>query len=377
MPKIAIIQKYIPQYRREFFNRLREALSQKNIELLLIYGQPDKYDSLRNDAIDLDWAIKVPNKIIRIGNIDLNWQPVMSHLKKVDLVIVEQASKLLNNYPLLLLNRIGIKKTAFWGHGKNFQEESANPLGEWIKQQVSKHVHWWFAYTESSANVVREIGFPSERITIVQNAVDSLSLHEGILGLSQKEIMNKAKELNLHGQQVGIFVGGLYPEKQLPFLLESLHLIKKQIPEFEMLFLGDGVEASLIQQAAEKYDWIHFVGSKFDLEKFPYFALSKVLLIPYTVGLVILDSFALETPLITINSPLHGPEFSYLENGINGIKVDSPCTPETYANKVVEVMQNQRTYDFLIENCKQAYKIYTLENMVSNFVNGIEKALMP
>ena len=375
MQKIAIIQKYIPQYRREFFVRLREELRHKNIDLLLIYGQPNIKDALKNDAVDLDWAVKVPNKIIKIGRKDLFWQPVFSYLQNVDLVIVEQASKLLINYLLILQNRFRKIKLAFWGHGKNFQEQSANRLGEWIKQKVSNQVHWWFAYTNSSAQVVINNGFPFEKVTVVQNTVDTLTIHDDYLQLSKTEINKAASELGLKSRQVGLFVGGMYPEKKLSFLMHSLYLIKKQIPDFEMIFLGNGIEASIVQNAAQKNNWIHYVGTKFDHEKLSYFALAKILLVPYSAGLVILDSFALETPLIAVDSPLHGPEISYVTNGNNGKLINSPCSSEDYANEVVEVLNNQQAYDNLVNNCRISFKTYTIEKMVANFVDGIEKAL--
>ena len=141
MPKIAIINKSMPLYRRDFYNGLRKVLSENNIELLLLYGQPSPRDALKNDTIDIDWAVKVPSKIWEFGHTELYWQPVLSYLRDVDLVIVEQASKLLVNYVLLIQHWFNIRKLAFWGHGKNFQENSANHFGEWIKRKVSTRIH--------------------------------------------------------------------------------------------------------------------------------------------------------------------------------------------------------------------------------------------
>ncbi len=375
MPKIAIIQKYIPQYRLEFFTQLRDSLHQKNIDLILIYGQPNQKDSLRKDSIKIDWAIEIPNKIIHMGKREFYWQSIFSHLKDVDLVIVEQASKILNNYPLLLNSKFKKPNVAFWGHGKNFQENTVSQLGEWIKKQVSKHVHWWFAYTEISAKVVSGLGYPTERISIVQNAIDTISLHDSLSAFSEAEVDSICTDLHIQSRQIGLFIGGMYPEKQLSFLLQSLYCIKKQIPEFEMLFIGDGIDSPIIKQAAESNQWIHFIGPKFGDEKVPFFALSRVMLIPFSVGLTILESFACETPLITIDSPLHGPEICYLENGVNGIKIESPCSPEVYANTVVSLLQDQVKYEIIIKKCEESFKKYTVQNMVINFVVGIEKAL--
>ena len=375
MPKIVIIQKYIPKYRYEFFNGLREKLNNKGIDLTIFYGQPGRNEMFKNDYLDLDWAIKIPNKILGVGQYELYWQPVLSRLKDADLVIVEQAGKLLINYVLVLQNILGIRKVAFWGHGKNFQETSANLLTEWAKQRISTHAHWWFAYNEISVRVVRELGFPADRITSVQNAIDTRFLTNTLENLTQEQIFKTYTALNLNSQNVGIYSGGMYPRKRLSFLLDALHHIRAQIPDFEMIFIGSGNDAGTIEQAAAKYSWIHYVGPKFGQEKVPYFALAKVLLMPALVGLAVLDSFALETPLITTNSAGHGPEIAYLENGINGMITEDAHSAQLYANRVVQIFQNASIYDQLITNCRIARKKYTIENMIENFANGIELAL--
>jgi len=373
--KVAILYKSIPQYRRDFFNGLRETLAKEHVELILLYGQPGHRDALKNDTIDLDWAQKVPNKIWEIGRYEIYWQPVLSYLRNVELVIVEQASKLLINYVLLLQNALGIRKLAFWGHGKNFQETSANPFGEWIKRRISTHVHWWFAYNETSARVVREMGFPAERITIVQNAVNTRFLTQTLQNLTSEQIEQTRQQLGLKSEHVGIYAGGLYPEKRLPFLLEALQFIRQRVPDFEMIFIGSGVDAQLIEQAAAQHPWIHFVGPKFDEEKVPYYALSKLFLMPGLIGLGILDTFALETPLITTNVPIHSPEIEYLQSGINGMMVADSTNPLTYANTAVQLLENEDARQILVAGCRSSRNLYNIENMIERFTQGVLRAL--
>jgi len=375
MSTIAIIYKTLPRYRRDFFNALREALAKQNIELRLLYGQPSRRDALKNDTTDLDWAIKIPSAIGEFGRFELYWQPVLPYLKDADLVIVEQASKLLVNYVLLLQNALGIRKLAFWGHGKNMQTTSANPLAEWVKRLVSTHVHWWFAYNEMSARIVREMGFPAERITSVQNAIDTKSLARARAALTDADIAKVRAELGLEGNNIGIYAGGLYPEKRIPFLLESLRLIRAQIPDFEMIFIGGGVDAYLVEQAARQHPWIHAVGPKFDNEKVPYYAISKLFLMPGLVGLGILDTFALETPLFTIDAPLHSPEIEYLESGINGIMLPPNTTTNDYAKTVASFLINESKRQKLVEGCRKSRTIYGVENMVAHFMSGVLLAL--
>ena len=375
MKKVTIIYKTIPHYRKDFYNKLRFCLAQRDIELNLLYGQPSKRDSLKKDTIDIEWAIKIRNHIFEIKNYEFYWQPVFPYLKDVDLIIVEQASKLLVNYILLLYNLAGKYKLAYWGHGKNFQETSANKIGEWIKSIVSKHVHWWFAYNKTSANIVENLGFIPQKITVVQNAIDTQSMTRIYNELSIDNKTEIRKKTKIFSNHVGIYSGGLYKEKRLPFLLNALKYIRQNIPDFEMIFIGDGVEAQLIKQAAEKYDWIHYVGPKFDRDKILYFSIANLFLMPGLIGLSILDTFALETPLVTTNVPIHSPEIEYLDNGINGLMLNKDTSEKEYAQIVTELLLDTKKLDHLINGCRISRSKYTIDNMVHNFSEGIISAL--
>ena len=67
----------------------------------MIYGKLNNEHHSKGDEVDLDWAHYAPNIIFRFFGFELYWQPVMKYLKDVDLVIVEQANKLLINYILM------------------------------------------------------------------------------------------------------------------------------------------------------------------------------------------------------------------------------------------------------------------------------------
>jgi glycosyltransferase involved in cell wall biosynthesis len=375
MRKVIVVYKTIPQYRGRFFEMVRERLAQLGVEFVLLYGQPSRKDALKKDTVDFPWAVKVSSRIWEIGNIEIYWQPVLGYLENADLVIVEQATKLLINYVLLVRNALGIQKLAFWGHGKNFHANSANGFTEWIKRLISTHVHWWFAYNDLSAATVQELGFPQERITSVQNAIDTRQLTNTLHALSSQKMEQVRRELGIHGANVAIYTSGMYPEKRIPFLLESLHLIRKQVPDFEMIFIGSGIDAGLIEQAASQYSWIHYVGPKFNNEKVPYFAISKLFLMPGLVGLGILDAFALETPLITTQIPLHSPEIGYLKNNINGIMLDDADNVQAYADTVAQLLLDEPRRQKLVEECRIAREYYTVEAMAENFVQGVLQAL--
>src|SRR5947209_19574783 len=139
-PRVAFVCKSMPQYRRRFFDLLRGRLVQDSVQLQVIYGQPGAKDAAKRDTISLDWAERIENRIVRVGNREVYWQPCLARLNGADLVVVEQASKLLLNYILHVRYLLGGPKLAFWGHGKNFAEQTSH-IGEFVKRRVSTHVH--------------------------------------------------------------------------------------------------------------------------------------------------------------------------------------------------------------------------------------------
>ncbi len=183
------------------------------------------------------------------------------------------------------------------------------------------------------------------------------------------------KELNISGNHVGLFVGGMYPEKKLPLLIKSLLIIRQAVPDFEMIFIGSGVEAEFIAGNAAKYPWIHYLGPKFDREKVKFFALSHLFLMPGLVGLAILDSFALGVPLVTTNIAEHSSEIDYLKDGLNGVMVTAEDDPDAYAQAVIDLFLDEAKRQKLVQGCVESSHQYTLEEMVERYAQGIKLAL--
>ena len=374
-PTVAIVQKSLAHYRLPFFEHLRERLERRGIHLLLLYGQPTKKRRLRGDRVDLEWAHAVPSYSLRVGGQELYWQSCPPMLQHADLVVVEQASKLLLNYRLFLRHVLRKQKLAFWGHGRNLRDHAASRLGEAAKRYMSTRVHWWFAYNAMSRRMVSQLGFPEARITDVQNAIDTNALREAYQGVSDEHVAALRQELNLQGDDVCLYIGGMYTEKRLGFLLEACRLVKAQRRGFEMVFIGAGEQAALVQEASRRHDWLHYVGPRFNAERVPYFKMAKLLLLPGLVGLAILDAFCLETPLVTTGVPFHSPEIDYLKPGVNGFMVDRPDDAGAYAQAVVRLLEDEAKRQRLIEGGRVAGRRYTVEEMADRFSGGIEQAL--
>ncbi|MCU0389772.1 MAG: glycosyltransferase family 4 protein [Thermoflexibacter sp.] len=372
MKKVVILYRFLPHYRVEFYNKLRATLLTEGIELHLIYGKSKNKQALKQNEVDLPWAKYVPHSVFDLFGINFIWQPYLKHIKNADLVIVEQANRLLFNYILMFYKPFRKFKLAFWGHGRNRQlEEQSFP--NQFKRKFIKACDWWFSYTEGVKKYVIESGFDENRITVVQNAIDTINLskHYDIIPETETEALRK--KLNITTNHVCLFCGAIYKEKRIDFLLKACDKIKEQIPDFVMIVLGSGEDMTLIKDAQKSRPWLHFEGNKFGLERLPYFKISSLVLMPGLVGLVILDCLATKTPLVTTKYPFHSPEVEYLINGENGIITANNLND--YVSAIVETIKDEEKLAHLIEGCVKDRTTYNIDNMVINFKKGIIQCL--
>jgi glycosyltransferase involved in cell wall biosynthesis len=378
--EVCIVYRFLPQWRVDFFNGFRAALAAENIHLRLLYGKNPPQRAQRTtpyrlkwgNEVDLDWATAVPNKLWNVGKYQMVWQSLTDEAADADLTIFMQESSLLSNYVAGLKRKARGKKVALWGHGLNHQEDLRS-LPNRFKELYATRVDWWFAYTNSVAGRLVGMKYPAERITVVNNAIDTETLIAARREVRPAELQRLRGELGLGEGPIGIYCGGMYPDKRLGFLTEACEEIRKQIPSFEVLLVGTGCDAPLGQQFAERHQWAHYVGPKYGLDRVPYFMLSDVFLMPGVVGLAVLDCFALETPMVTTVNPHHGPEIEYLETGVDGIISENSM--QAYVSAVLEVLRSQELRNVLRAGCRRKAPQLTVEKMVNNFARGVTKAL--
>jgi hypothetical protein len=136
---------------------------------------------------------------------------------------------------------------------------------------------------------------------------------------------------------------------------------------------GDGPDRHVVDRSLAIHAWLRYVGPTLGREKAKIGAVSDLLLMPGAVGLVAVDSFALETPIITTLWPYHGPEVDYLEDGVNARF--SGNSVREFADTVEQVLHARDELSRLKVACATATERYSLENMVANFASGVVAAL--
>lgn len=374
MKKVVIFQHRLLHYRTALFERLREVCAERGIELHLLHGQASPRELAKRDEGILPWAHKVQNRFWEVGERDLLWQPFPKALRNADLVVLMQENRILSNYPLLLSRSWSPCKVAYWGHGKNFQSGAPTGLREKWKDLFLRQVDWWFAYTEVTVQILKRAGYPGERITCLNNAIDNEGFQRDMELISEECLNQLRKEVNVdNSSRIGLFCGSLYRDKRLDFMVAAADRIHAELPDFRLLVIGDGPSASYIYAAAESRPWLRCVGVRNGLEKAAYFRLANVIFNPGAVGLHVLDAFCAGIPMATTYEAQHGPEIAYLKDGCNGIITHG--NSETYARKIVGLLTDHAEYERLCFGAREVARQYTLQNMLEKFIDGIDKCL--
>jgi len=137
---VGIAYRFLPHYRVGFFSALREALHGDGIDLELSYGVAPGAPTTPDP--ELAWARPVRNTSMAMGSSSpFIWQEIPPAVRKADLVVLMQESKLLSNFPMIARGVAGLTRVALWGHGLNFEREH-DSLSNRFKLAYSCRVHW-------------------------------------------------------------------------------------------------------------------------------------------------------------------------------------------------------------------------------------------
>jgi glycosyltransferase involved in cell wall biosynthesis len=372
MRRVLIIQAEMKHYRIPFFTGLYAQLQRDQVQLTVAYSNSNRAHASRADRAEL--PAPAGRKVSGWWIFDrLLYQPLWKEIAKCDLVIVGPEIKYLLNPMLLLLSALGIKRVAYWGLGPNKRSDRSK-IAEWIKQLFYTQVNWWFAYTASVAEYLRDRGMPAEKITVVRNATDTAELAGLLKEISDDEMLAaKIKLTGGPGCEIGLYCGLMGKIKDIPLLLDAARRVKQQRPRFHLILIGNGPDRAWLESAIKYEPWIHYLGSRYGRESAVYYKMADLFLLAGTAGLAIVDSFAAGLPVIATDMPTHPPEISYIVDGHNGRLV--PHETKAFADAVAEVLGNPSVLVALRDGARKSGSLYSMEGMIENFRLGIHQCL--
>ncbi len=339
---------------------------------MLVHGQATRREAIKKDEGSISWAIKVRNRVWEFGSRDIIWQPLPKEARQANLVVLMQESRILSNYPLLLARAWG-KRVAYWGHGKNFQADAVSGFRERWKRWLLTKIDWWFAYTSMTVDILRNAGYPVNRITQLDNAIDSDGFKSDLSCWTTRDVSSARRDLQIQQDApVALFCGSLYPDKRLDIMIAAGDLVHERFPQFSLLVIGDGPSAGDLKAAAKSRPWMHLLGVKTGREKALYFRMADVMFNPGLVGLHIVDAFCAGLVMVTTKGARHSPEVAYLEQNVNGVMTGD--SSQEYAAAVIELFSSSQHLAAMRGAALLGSEKYTIDNMVANFADGLFNA---
>ncbi|MCU1457357.1 MAG: glycosyltransferase [Actinomycetia bacterium] len=167
--------------------------------------------------------------------------------------------------------------------------------------------------SESSKHeLVHELGFRSERVTVVPPGIDPM-FHRG-------------------GQRsptpLVVAVGRLVPVKRFDLLIEALVDLKTRVPALEAVIVGEGYENDMLHALREKHgaeDWLTLAGRLSDADLIALYQRAWVLASASARegwGMTITEAAACGTPAVVTRIPGH---VDAVVEGSSGLLVDDPA----------------------------------------------------
>ena len=355
--RVVFVQKFVPHYRLPFFEQVRDTLTRQGIDFVLIYCEPDPYEKSKVQMVYPAWGIRADTRHFEVFNRYLYWAGVHRFLKRGDLVVVEHAAKLIDNYFIFAARQMGWLKMGYFGHGENFQATTEYKVSAIIKKLMLRRVDHWFAYTNTSRDSLVRQSVDESIISVVNNTL--AKPENAYLGQNTPEPYSC------------VFIGGLYSLKLLPLLIDATTIVAADLPDFQMHIIGDGPEKSFLEDAAITRPWLSIHGATYGKERDSLLARCNAILMPGLVGLITIDSFQFERPVITSDAGEHSPEIAYLENGENCLIDEGNVSAHSYAALITRFLLDKDLQKRLRDGCRASAELYSIDRMAYTFCEAV------
>lgn len=368
--RVAIVQPAVPHYRVPFFTRLRAAAEEEGIHIDVFRGQTPTEIRARGDFSNDAFVRSLSTHELKLRGRALFYKSTVPITRGgYDLVILEHAVRNIETYGLLL--RLKGRRIAFWGHGRTYTKV-VSPRQEALKYWLARQATWFFGYTKRGVDAVVENGFPRNRTTVLNNSIDTAALREDLSMISDKDVLDFSRDHDLRGS-TALYLGGIDSYKRIPFLLESATISHNLCSDFRLLIAGNGSDRPLVEEFVATNSWANYLGTVHGRDKALALRAAQGVAIPGAIGLVALDSMVAGTPIVTTDFPHHGPEFDYLANGITAVVTKNSVA--AYAAGLVAFLNERSRQKEMSDRCRIEAQAYTLDRMVSNFLEGLKSAL--
>lgn len=311
MHKLCVIYNMAAKYRAPIFQ-----LMDKKLDIDWYYGY--QIDNIKEMDDSLLKNVTKLNRSNFIG--PFYWQHGVANLinndKYKSYVILGDLFSLSTWYLLIrkkLFNHN--KKVYLWSHGWYGRE---GRLKRWLKKCFFNLADGTFLYGNYAKQVAIQQGNYSDKLWVIHNSLD----HDTHVELRKKLCSsNIYSDYFKNSDPTLIFIGRLTKVKHLDLVIQAVHDLKSKGENYNVVFVGDGVERDNLEKLAKEKDInVWFYGACYDDTQTAQLIFDADLCVsPGNVGLTAMHTMSFGTPVMThSNFPNQMPEFEAIIDGETG-----------------------------------------------------------
>ncbi len=341
MKKLVILQTAAPDYRKKFFQTIKDHLK----DSFILFSGNEYFEK----------SVKTDNSIIYLQSINNHfflgrrflyqtgmWQKSLA--SKV--LVLEMNPRIISNWLLLIIRIFLMKKTILWGHawprkGKNSNSDKLRQIMRLLASEI-------IVYTKTQAKELKK-KMPNKIIKSAPNAVFYKS--EMVFDKIPLEDINDI-----------IYVGRLTKSKKVFLLVQVFTEIINELPlKTNLIIVGEGEEKLKITNfisARGLEGRIKILGHLGDYDKLKKLY-SKCLfsVSPGYVGLSITQSFGFGVPMLISRDENHSPEIEASIEGENSVLFQA----DNFKNEILLFLKS-KNYWFhkkksISVSCKENYSV--------------------
>ncbi len=256
---------------------------------------------------------------------------------------------------------------------------------EWFANLLNKKViiktfnkcdECWAVNNEVARIFYEDYGY-KEMPKVMNNATDMTEL-ENNEKLYKVNSIYKLKE----DEKVFLFVGRINNLKNVFFIVESLKRLKEIEPnlKFRMLFVGKGQDEKELKELVKKYNMqenIRFCGRILDKELLKaFYKRADLFLFPslYDASSIVqIEAASQRTPVVFLKGAATA---GTVTDNVNGFIAEN--SPDAYANKILEIMNNKELYEEVSNNAyRDLYKNWdmTIDEVYEKYLKITKKVV--
>lgn len=361
--KLRIFQPIVPEYRVALFDGLAEipGLAVEVVAACSIGG--DKSCELHKARFDY------AHPFVRVG--PLLWQSNLSlrGIGRGDVIVVcGDVHQLSSIWIAVKAKMLGIK-VVWWGHHTT---ATSSRMSTRIRLAIAKCLSdVMLVYTRTGINYLVEHGFSRGKVFATGNTIDQEPIKNAIASYDGVDPFNG---------HLGLLCCSVLREKvRLDLAIRAM--ADPRLAQVRLAVIGDGpckAEYMDVAKAVGVSDRVIWIGAtRNQNEMAPWFLSAKAFVYPGAVGLSILHAMSYGLPVVVHGNPVHQmPEFEIMEDGRTGLCFAEGSVKDL-ADKIAWMLENESRRKEMSLYChKQAFECYSMTQMVANFRNAVEAAIV-